>query len=361
VIAALAGLAMLVPGTAAAAPGAAAPDVDRPMRDARISESSGLAVSPQHAGVLWTHDDSGHDPVLYALARNGRVAGTVRVRGVAGFDWEAVAAFRDRTGRALLAVGDVGDNRGTRRAPEIDVVAEPARLGAVTTTPLLRLRLSYPDGARDAEALLVDTARGRMFVVTKGLFGGDVYAVPAAAWNGTAPRRATERAARLVRVGRLPLGLVTDGTVAPGGAVLLRTYTDIAAFPPFPLEPGDAPLRPAASAGTPSQPQGEGVALTRDGRSVLLSSEGAGEPVLRVDLPASVRSVLSASGVPAPTPSTAPTGSRPTGSRTPTAPAPAASPAPASAGGVGGLPWGAVALGVAVVALVAVAAGRSRR
>ncbi len=351
--AALAGLILLA--TPAAASGAAEPDVDRPVRDARISESSGLAVSPQHAGVLWTHDDSGHDPVLYALARDGRVAGTVRVRGVAGFDWEAVAAFRDRAGRALLAVGDVGDNRGTRRAPEIDVVAEPARLGAGIARPLLRLRLSYPDGARDAEALLVDTARGRMFVVTKGLFGGEVYAVPAAAWNGTAPRRATERAARLVRVGTLPLGLVTDGTVAPGGAVLLRTYTDVAAFPPFPLEPGDAPLRPSASAGTPSQPQGEGVALTRDGRSVLLSSEGAGQPVLRVDLPASVRSVLSASGTPAATPSPAPAGSP-----APAAPGPAASPAPASAGG-GGLPLGAVAAGVAVVALVAVAASRSRR
>jgi hypothetical protein len=353
--AAVLGPAVLLPVASAAAASKAEPDVDRPVRDARISESSGLAVSPQHAGVLWTHDDSGHAPVLYALARDGRVAGTVRVRGVAGFDWEAVAAFRDRAGRALLAVGDVGDNRGTRRAPEVDVLAEPARLGTSTATPLLRLRLSYPDGARDAEALLVDTARGRMFVVTKGLFGGDVYAVPAAAWNGTAPRRATERAARLVRVGSLPLGLVTDGTVAPGGAVLLRTYTDVAAFAPFPLEPSDAPLRPAASTGVPTQPQGEGLALTPDGRSVLLASEGAGEPVLRVGLPASVRSVLSASGTTA--------GGTPTPSPSTPKPGPSAAasaPAPASTGG-GGLPWGAVALAAAVVALVAVAARRSRR
>ena len=72
-----------------------------------------------------------------------------------------------------------------------------------------------------------------MFVVTKGLFGGRVYVVPATGWDGTAPARPTIRSARLVHVGDVPLGLVTDGTVAPGGAVLLRTYTQLAAFAPF--------------------------------------------------------------------------------------------------------------------------------
>ena len=355
--AALAGLGILV-ATPATAAGKAEPDVDRPVRDARISESSGLAVSPQHAGVLWTHDDSGNPPLLFALGRNGRVAGTVRVRGVANFDWEAMAAFRDRTGRALLAVADVGDNNGTRRAPEIDVVPEPARLGTTETVPLLRLRLTYPDGARDAEALLVDTARGRMFVVTKGLFSGEVYAVPAAAWNGTAPRRPTERPARLVKVGTVPLGLVTDGAVAPGGAVLLRTYSDLAAFAPFPLDPGDAALRPEASLGLPSQPQGEGLALSADGRSVLVSSEGAGEPVQRVDLPAPLRAVLAASG--GGTGGGTGGGPGPTPRRTPSPPA-ASTPATSTATGRDGLPWGALALGGAVVAMAALALGRRRR
>ena len=61
--------------------GAADSDVDRRVLDSRVSESSGLAVSPQHRGVLWTHDDSGNPPLLFALARDGRVAGTLRLRG----------------------------------------------------------------------------------------------------------------------------------------------------------------------------------------------------------------------------------------------------------------------------------------
>jgi hypothetical protein len=365
-IAALAAaLAVPVPAVAArtAVPSQAEGDVDRPVRDPRIGESSGLAVSPQHRGVLWTHDDSGNPPLLFALAHDGQVAGTLRLRGVADFDWEAVAAFRDATGRALLAVGDLGDNRGTRRAPEVDVVTEPARLGTAEAAPVLRLRLSYPDGPHDAEALLVDTVRGRMFVVTKGLFGGEVYVVPASAWNGTAPRHATERPAPLVRVGSVPLGLVTDGTVAPGGEVLLRTYTGLAAFAPFPVEPGDADLAPLASAGLPLQRQGEGLALAPDARSVLLSSEGADEPVLRVDLAAPMRAALSAS---APSPATAPPSPSPRSSPGPSASAapvpPSAATEPAgAAGGDGSLPWGALALAAVVVAGIAVAAGRSRR
>ncbi len=353
-------LALLVPAVPVLAD---SHGVDRPLRDPRIGESSGLAFSPQHDGVLWTHGDSGNPPVLYALGRDGRVAGTLRLQGGSDVDWEAMAAFRDRTGRALLAVGDIGDNDARRSRIEIAVVAEPARLGRSTDAPLLRLRLTYPDGARDAEALVVDAARGRMFVVTKGFFGGDVYMVPTAGWDGTAPpagARPATRSARLVQVGRVPVGLVTDGAAAPGGAVLLRSYGELAAFAPFPLVEGDETLRPVATDGTPRQRQGEGLALPADGRSALLSSEGVGEPVLRVDLPAPVRAALSASAVPSA--SASPSASEgPAPSRTPTpgdSPAPSAAPAP---GGAGGLSWGAVAVAAAAAALASLVWGRVRR
>ena len=63
-----------------------------------------------------------------------------------------------------------------RSAPTIDVyrVAEP-RVGAGATAPADRLRLRYPDGAHDAEALLVDPLRGDLVIVTKVLGAARAY------------------------------------------------------------------------------------------------------------------------------------------------------------------------------------------
>src|SRR4051795_7624577 len=212
-----------------------------------------------------------------------------------------------RSGRARgggRAAADIGDNEARRSSVEVDVVPEPSRPGDVVEQPRLRLRLRYPGGPRDAETLLVDTARRRMFVVSKGLFTGTVYAVPASAWDGTVPSSPAIREATLVAVGTVPLVLVTDGTVAPDGSVLLRTYGDLAAFDPLPFDGGTRLLTPRATAGLPSQQQGEGLALAPDGRSVLLSSEGSDQAVLRVPLPDDIRALL---GPPASTPSPAAT------------------------------------------------------
>lgn len=299
--------------------------VDRSVGDPRITESSGLAVSPSQSSVLWTHNDSGNPPLVFALGRSGQVAATVRIEGVPDVDWEAMAAFRDSTGRALLAAADIGDNLAQRTSVEVDVVPEPTPRQDTTATPVLRLLLRYPDGPRDAETLLVDPARRRMFVLSKGLFSSTAYAVPASAWDGTAPLRPAVRSATLVPVGRVPLSLVTDGTVATDGAVLLRTYGELAVLGPLPVDPppsgrGTATLTPRATVSLPSQRQGEGLALTPDGGSVLLSSEGVGQPVLRFALPTDVRAALSGAAAPpssAP-PSSAPPASEPSGRSSPT-------------------------------------------
>jgi hypothetical protein len=279
---------------AAAAPGAASgtstasgPIVDRTVRDARITEGSGLAPSPAHPGVLWTLNDSGNAPVLFALRPDGAVAAAVRLTGVAGYDWEAVAAFRDGAGSPMLAVGDIGDNRARRRSVEIVLLPEPA-LRDATVAPARVLSLRYPDGPLDAEALLVDDRA--MYVVTKGL-GGTLYRVPAAVWpDGTA------RSGTLERIASVPLVLVTDGVMGPGHHPVLRTYGELAVLPPVTDAVVGGTLQPLAVVGLPAQGQGEGLALT-DG-AVLLSSEGRNQPILRVPYAPEVAAVLGGGGAP---------------------------------------------------------------
>src|SRR5947208_16434555 len=52
----------------------------------RLVESSGVAVSHAYRGVLWTHNDSGDGPYLYATDLRGTDRGALLVPGA---DWAA--------------------------------------------------------------------------------------------------------------------------------------------------------------------------------------------------------------------------------------------------------------------------------
>jgi hypothetical protein len=237
--------------------------------DPRVVESSGLVASRRHPGVLWTHNDSGDAARLFAVGRDGRVLATLRLAGVPARDWEALALGRDDRGAPALFVGDIGDNQGTWPWVTVYRVAEPARLRDATV-PAERFRLRYPDSPRDAEALLVDPRDNRLYVASKDQAGGGLYRAPAALRG--------DRVNLLGRVGRVP-PLVTDGAFSPDGRTLvLRDYQAAHLY--------------AASGGRlatvrlPLQPQGESIAFSADGRSLLAGSEGAGSEIWRVPLPA---------------------------------------------------------------------------
>ena len=69
-------------------------------RSPRVRESSGVAVSRAHRGVLWTHNDSGDDAYVYATDLAGTDRGVVRIRGARAVDWEDIALGPCPTGEA---------------------------------------------------------------------------------------------------------------------------------------------------------------------------------------------------------------------------------------------------------------------
>lgn len=280
-------LAVLIsgPGSAGTAPasGASAAKVsglDREIRDGRINESSGLAASIAHPGVLWTLNDSGHPPVIYAVGTDGRTAATVTLTGEYNRDWEAMTALRmpPRTGRAMLAVGDIGDNQAHHPSVRIAIVPEPA-LKTQKVKPTRVFRVNYPDGARDAEALLADPRTGRLYIVTKALFTSNIYAVPESVWPGR--RTGFTEGDELEKVASTGADLITDGTFLPSGHMLLRNYGDLYLLPP-PEQADGGRLSAIAAVGLPDQEQGETLTTDDGGQSVLIGSEGDRSPVLRL-------------------------------------------------------------------------------
>ena len=269
-VAALSACGALVAG----GPARAADDVVCRFTDARLDEISGMAPSLRHSGVLWLHNDSSGGPRLYAVdSRTCRTLATITVRGARARDWEGMASGHDSRGRPVLWIGDIGDNRDSWPSVEVLRVIEPPVLRD-RSVAARTYRFTYDDMPHNAETLLADPARPRLWVVTKQLARGGLYALPV-------PLRATgvQRATRLRSEG----GLITDGAVSPtGDRYVLRDYVNAMVYEGLP------PGREIARIPLPIQVQGEAIAWAPDGRSLLVTSE-RDDRLIRISLPLSVR------------------------------------------------------------------------
>jgi hypothetical protein len=239
----------------------------------QATELSGLVASRRRPGVLWTHNDSGDAPRVLAVRASGKLVGDVAIAGAEATDWEDIAI---RGGTLYLA--DIGDNRSERDDVVVYRVPEPPA-GATSSAPAQALRLRYPDGAHDAETLLVDPRSGSLAIVTKTVDGNS--GVYVAAHPSTTATTTLHRAARL----RLGFGgLATAGDVsADGRVIVVRTYTGFVAWE---RRRGDSlarAMRRTPCAGRVSltrEGQGEALALTANGRAFLTVPEGL-NPVIR--------------------------------------------------------------------------------
>ncbi|MFW5846485.1 MAG: hypothetical protein ACOCXJ_09685, partial [Planctomycetota bacterium] len=147
-----------------------------------LPESSGLAASRRQPDVLWTHNDSGHPPLLHAIGTDGGLRGSVVLRGVPFQDPEDLAAFT-LDGTPYLLLADIGDNKARYDRYRLHVFEEPpvSDLGRPlvgSVTPEWTVTYTYPDGARDAEGVGVDTRSGTVLVITKRDDPPRLYALP---------------------------------------------------------------------------------------------------------------------------------------------------------------------------------------
>jgi len=150
-------------------------DIENPA----LSESSGLAASNLHAGVLWSINDSGSEPAVFAMDLSGRDLGMWPVDIDRAVDWESMDAFMWQ-GKSYLIIGDTGDNFRWRPHVHLLVVEEPDNLeSAGQAIPVAwQLRYTYPDGYRDSEALAVDAASGSVYVLSKRHHPPELFRLP---------------------------------------------------------------------------------------------------------------------------------------------------------------------------------------
>ncbi|KAA1261017.1 hypothetical protein LF1_35600 [Rubripirellula obstinata] len=138
--------------------------------DSRIRESSGLAFSRRSPGHVWTHNDSGDKARLFALDIHGKPTGKVELKSkLKAEDWEDIAAM-DEDGQSRLIVADCGDNRGKRKSITLLIFDEPDPTESTKLKNFHQIRIRYPDGAYDCEAIAIDADRREVLLFTKSAF-----------------------------------------------------------------------------------------------------------------------------------------------------------------------------------------------
>jgi len=269
-----------------------------------IDESSGLAASRIHPDILWTLNDSGSKPVLFAVSTTGADSGQITITDADNRDWEDLAAFKYRQ-KSYLVIGDVGDNAARRDFCTIYVIEEPDAIGKqirnrMKVKPAWRIDFRYEDGPRDCESIAVDTAGQRILLLSKWTAPPVLYTLP------LFPRkdRIDNIARRLTAISnikntvsdadQLPYFLKqhpyrhkpTGMDISPDNRLLaILTYRFIYLY-----QRSNGQNWETALAGLPKilalprLEQAESICFSADGRNLFVTSERRPAPLLKIDL-----------------------------------------------------------------------------
>ena len=263
-----------------------------PISDPAIVEISGIDAGVRNPGIWWVHNDSGDTARVFALDASGTTRGTFSFEGTPALDWEDLAVIPGPAAQTgMIYAADIGDNTGTRAEIQVYRVAEP--YVPLTGTPLVTtlsgvetLHLTYPDGAHDAEALMIDPIFGDLVIVAKSFSGGNanIYRAPANLSAGSTTA--------LTKVGQVKLGTglgnaVTGGDVtADGKSIAIRTYGQVRVFGRVTSSPlANALGGQPCSTFVPSESQGEAVGFSPNGKAFVTVSEGTGQMLHRFSAP----------------------------------------------------------------------------
>jgi len=258
-----------------------------------ITESSGLVASRQTPGAYWTHNDSGDGPFIYSFDTHGDSLGIFRVSGAQARDWEDISIGPGpQQDKSYLYIGDIGDNNSVRPDVVVYRVLEPAltadtpRLTKAkpgTTEPAEVIRMQYPDGSHDAEALLVHPVTGHIYIVDKTLISDPaVYEA--------APPFTAGKTIKLTRLGTIHVpsvfgGVITGGSVSPDGRrVALCDYFQgyELVLPAGSDNFNDIWKQRMVGFDLGKRKQGESIAYSSDGKALLATSEGRRSPLIQV-------------------------------------------------------------------------------
>ena len=277
---------------ASALPAQACPAFEPPINLGQVAatgltEASGLVASRTQAGILWTHNDSGDSARVFAIESDGSLRAEYILQGASNRDWEDMAIGPGPTaGQDYLYLADIGDNASARNTVTVYRLPEPQVPLAATAIPIevsgaVSLELKYPDGAHDAETLLVDPSTADLYILTKdgstgvsGLYSADY---PQNQFGVSTLVHHTD----IVFSGNVLERSVTGGDISVSGdEILVRTYLSAHLWSRSEAESVASAMQSVACIlPLALELQGEAIAFSSEGQNYFTLSEGSNPPI----------------------------------------------------------------------------------
>jgi hypothetical protein len=263
------------------------------LRDKAMNEISGIAASGIRENIYYVHNDSGDTSRFFAITPDGTLKNTIYFKG----DLKEPLGVRDCEdidvsigpikGKSYIYLGDIGDNGNERKFLTVYRIEEKKAWDkdSLVKANAVSVNYRYPDGAKDAEAMMVDPVEKLIYIVSKREDSVSVYTAPL---NFKSNDTVTlEKRSKLHFAGFRPFKWITAADISKDGQqVLLKSYEKVYYWKRSGNEPiWKTMLKTPQELPYKAEKQGEAVGFTPDGKGYYTTSEGVFAPIYYYKVP----------------------------------------------------------------------------
>jgi hypothetical protein len=257
------------------------------LQNKQMDEISGISASGVLKDIYYVHNDSGDTSRFFAISPDGKLKSTIYYPGdpkvkLGARDCEDIAVGPGPvTGKSYVYMGDIGDNSAVR--PYITIYRMEEKTNwlkdSLVRTEATPLHLTYRDGPKDAETLMVDPIKRLLYIVSKRKDTVNVYTTPL-------DFKANENVVLTYRCklffeGIKPFKWITAGDISKDGQqILLKNYEKVYYWRRKANEPvWQTMQRKPQELKYQAEKQGEAIGFTADGKGYYTTSEGVFSPI----------------------------------------------------------------------------------
>ncbi|MGF7082532.1 hypothetical protein [Mucilaginibacter sp. UYCu711] len=263
------------------------------LQDKEMNEISGISASGIAKDTYYVHNDSGDTSRFFAISPEGKLLSTIYYKGDPAapqgvFDCEDIAVGPGPVAKkSYVYIADIGDNAANRKYTTIYRIAEQESLlkGGNVNATATPLHLKYPDGPKDAEAMMIDPQQKLIYIVSKRSDTVKVYTAPLV-FKANDTVTMTYRT-KLFFKGFKPFKWITAADISKDGKqVLVKSYEKIYYWKRKETEPiWETLQRKPEEPNYQQEKQGEAIGFTADGKGYYTVSEGVFSPIYYYRVP----------------------------------------------------------------------------